>query len=77
MTLIARFIGANMGPIWNRQDPGGPHVGPMNFAIWEVITIKMDNRIIHIKSISSLAHVDRICKRYCLFYIGNEKEVAY
>ena len=27
---------ANMGPIWGRQDPGGPHVGPMNFAIWVV-----------------------------------------
>ena len=26
---------ANMGPIWGRQDPGGPHVGPMNFAIRE------------------------------------------
>ena len=25
---------ANMGPIWVRQDPGGPHVGPMNLAIW-------------------------------------------
>ena len=25
---------ANMGPIWGRQDPGGPHVGPRNFAIW-------------------------------------------
>ena len=24
---------ANMGPIWGRQDPGGPHVGPMNFAV--------------------------------------------
>ena len=28
--------GANMGPIWGRQDPGGPHVGPMKFAIWGV-----------------------------------------
>ena len=27
--------GSNMGPIWGRQDPGGPHVGPMNFAIWD------------------------------------------
>ena len=27
--------GANMGPIWDRQDPGVPHVGPMNFAIWD------------------------------------------
>ena len=25
---------ANMGPIWGRQDPGEPHVDPMNFAIW-------------------------------------------
>ena len=25
-----------MGPIWGRQDPGGPHVGPMIFAIWGV-----------------------------------------
>ena len=27
--------GANMGPIWGRQDPDGPRVGPMNFAIWD------------------------------------------
>ena len=26
---------AIMGPIWGRQDPGGSHVGPMSFAIWE------------------------------------------
>ena len=26
--------GANMGPIWGWQDPGGPHVGPMNLAMW-------------------------------------------
>ena len=25
-----------MGPIWDRQDPGVPHVGPMNFDIWVV-----------------------------------------
>ena len=23
-----------MGPVWGRQDPGGPHVDPMNLAIW-------------------------------------------
>ena len=27
--------GANMGPIWDRQDPDVPHVGPTDFAIWE------------------------------------------
>ena len=29
--------GANMGPIWARQDPGGPHVGPTDLVIWEYI----------------------------------------
>ena len=24
-----------MGPIWGRQDPDGPYVDPMNFAIWD------------------------------------------
>ena len=30
----SKVHGANMGPIWGRQDPGGSHVGPMNFVIW-------------------------------------------
>ena len=38
--------GANMGPIWGRQNPGGPHVGPMNFAIWNVIR-KVASRPFH------------------------------
>ena len=29
-----KIHGANMGLIWGRQVPGGPDVGPMNFAIW-------------------------------------------
>ena len=29
----SRVHGANIGPIWGWQDPDGPHVGPMNFAI--------------------------------------------
>ena len=33
--------GANMGPIWGRQDPGGPHVDPTNFAIWVPSQIKI------------------------------------
>ena len=31
----SKVHGANVGPIWGRQDPDGSHVGPMNFAIWE------------------------------------------
>ena len=33
----SKVHGANLGPIWGQQDPGGPHLGPMNFAIWGVI----------------------------------------
>ena len=50
-----------MGPIWGLQDPGGPHVGPMNFAIWGV----------NMKVISDLLYIDfihcdiygRLCKK--------------
>ena len=31
--------GAKTGPIWGRQDPGGIHVGPINFAIWCMDTV--------------------------------------
>ena len=34
--LDSKVHGANRGPIWGQQDPGGPHVGPMNFAIWDI-----------------------------------------
>ena len=35
--LDSKVHGANMGPIWDRQDPGGSHVGHMNFVIWETL----------------------------------------
>ena len=31
----SKVYGANMGPTWVLLSPGGPHVGPMNLAIWE------------------------------------------
>ena len=31
----SKVHGANLGPIWGRQEPGGPHVGSINIAIWE------------------------------------------
>ena len=31
----SKVNGANIGPTWGRQDPGGPHVDPIiNLAIW-------------------------------------------
>ena len=34
---------ADMGPTWGPQDPGGPHVGPINLAIW-VIFLSVTSR---------------------------------
>ena len=31
----SKVHGANIGPIWGPQDPGGPHFGSLNFAIWD------------------------------------------
>ena len=32
----SKVHGANMGPTWVLSSPGGPHVGPMNLAIWAI-----------------------------------------
>ena len=34
----SKILGAHMEPTWCRQDPGGPHVGPMKIAIWDNLT---------------------------------------
>ena len=33
----SKVHGANMGAISGRWHPGGPHVGPMNFAMWDAV----------------------------------------
>ena len=33
----SKIHGANVGPTWGRQDPGGPHVGHRNLAIWGIL----------------------------------------
>ena len=38
--LDRKAHGVNMGPIWGRQDPGGPHVSRMNFAIWDAFYLR-------------------------------------
>ena len=46
--------GANMGPIWGRQDPGGPHVGPMNLTIWGVSKIVQSGQKLRTEEIGQL-----------------------
>ena len=33
----SKIYGANVGPNWGCQDPGGPHVGHTNLANWDTI----------------------------------------
>ena len=39
----SKVCGANMGITWGRQDPGGPHVGPINLAIWACMEATWQN----------------------------------
>ena len=63
----SKVHGANMGPIWGRQDPGGPHVGPMNFAVWGAFLWKIytDSMIlpwllIHCGLVTLYGHIDHV-----------------
>ena len=37
--FVSKVHGANMGPTCGRQDPGGPHVGHVNLAVWVRIPV--------------------------------------
>ena len=39
----SKVHGANMGPIWGRQDPGGHHVGPMLAALTKLFLLSLTN----------------------------------
>ena len=34
----SKVHGANMGPIWGRQDPGGPHDAPRTLLYGAILT---------------------------------------
>ena len=52
-----------MGPIWGRRDPGWPNVGPMDFALWEII-------VWHAKASVTFSVID-LQKRYIYNIILN------
>ena len=62
--------GADMGPIWGRQDQGGPHVGSMNFAIWDHIWRKTALRL---RSATSHIAEDYTGKPVTLEYKKNDE----
>ena len=54
---------ANMGPTWGRQDPGGPHVGHINLAIWLA-----DNRVAQLHCILHYKRADPVSESHTLTY---------
>ena len=61
----SKVHGANMGPIWGQQDPGGPHAGPMNFAIWVDMSISgpwIPRGRIQFRIAISISRSDNKCK---------------
>ena len=69
----SKVHGANMGPIWGRQDPGGPHVGPMNFAIWDPSMRHQSLRDLKYGNLNKKGHLaDNIIKLKEKFHISVE-----
>ena len=59
-----------MGPTWGRQDPGGPHVGPMNLAIRDMLEgVKL------LRMMSNLWGTSPVNISYSAFYIVQEGSV--
>ena len=67
LTPNSKVHGDNMGPIWGRQDPGGPHVGPMNFAIWDSLHAYLFN------SFGEKKIMSRLVLLFCLFVTGGNR----
>ena len=60
-TLISRY----MGPTWGRQDPGGPHVGPMIALIFIVMNMYLSSSHDMISEITNMpTHLE--AKSICL-----------
>ena len=54
----SKVYGASMGPIWGRQDPGGPHVGPAAWITSCELNYKMrDEIVLHGSLIPQILHL--------------------
>ena len=74
-----------MGPTWGRQVPGGPHVGPMNFAIWDLFrygisiikirwsheSLSYEMSMVRNKKKKCLVMMTLCSSVYCLWVVGN------
>ena len=66
----SKVHGTNMGPIWGRQDPGGPHSGPMKFAVWDPCQLLNGFEILHRAGQSYRSALCKVTKRFHKSAIG-------
>ena len=59
----SKVHGAIMGPIWGWQDPGGPHFGPMYFAIWE-LTVNTYSSPVKVQGLICVIHFTLMCCKH-------------
>ena len=68
----SKVHGDNMGPTWGRQDPGGPHVGHVNLAIW----VPIHKWGTHISSLTETARKEMyVMSRLPLIAICKQQEI--
>ena len=56
------------GPIWGRQDQGGPIVGPRNFAIWVYFSINQLNSVKYHRFVVNHIKMVSLVVVWCLSY---------
>ena len=66
----SKVHGANVGPTSGRQNPGGPHIGPMNFAIWDINPDKTGQH--YISNMVNQHTVDDLLDQPCLYLTSME-----
>ena len=58
-----------MGPTWVLSAPGGPHVGPMNLALWGVLKLLFSIMGLKMILLKSLPHLSGANELMCLIII--------
>ena len=64
----SKVHGTIVGPIWSRQDLGGPHVGSVNFAIWVGIRNRTFVLLLFIWEMAMGAYTIMICQIFDMHF---------
>ena len=66
----SKVHGANMGPTWVLSAPDGPHVGPMNLAIWDFMASTSAQCTSLLCTMNLLLHCNYVPLSMCTNLVG-------